>query len=190
MQSYDYAHRKGIEEITWEQFGRLSATLAEQLSQARVDVIVGIARAGLFPATAMACALRRELYPVRVTRRVNDVVTYEHPAWKVDVSPDVKGKIVAVVDEIADTGETLAVVAQRCKEIGAARVVTASLISHSWANPKPDYVAHVTDALVIFPWDRRVYVDGRWIVHPELEAALKLQDRDSQDSQGGKQNAS
>jgi hypoxanthine phosphoribosyltransferase len=108
MKSYDYAHRQGVRTISWEAFVTLTDQLAEALEQAGVEVIVGIARAGLLPATVVACNLRRELYPVRITRRVNDEVRFSPPVWKVPVSPDVAGKVVAVVDEIADTGETLA----------------------------------------------------------------------------------
>ncbi len=176
MQSYDYAHRKGVEEISWERFALLAADLAEQLAKAEIDIIIGIARAGLLPATQVACMLRRELLPVRVTRRVNDQVTYDQPVWKVDVSPEVRGRSVVVVDEIADTGETLALVAERVRKLGAAHVITASLISHSWADPAPDLVALVSDALVLFPWDGLVYINGQWQPHPELVAALEAQE--------------
>jgi uncharacterized protein len=176
MKSYDYAHRQGVEDISWERFASLAAVLAEGLSRAGVEVVVGIARAGLFPATAAACTLRRELFPVRITRRVDDRVVHASPVWKVDVSPEVAGKVVAVVDEIADTGETLARVAERCRELGAARVVTACLACHSWAAPRPEVVALVSDALILFPWDRQVYQDGVWQPHPELVEALKLQE--------------
>ena len=175
MQSYDYAHRQGVKEISWDEFAALSARLAEELDRAGAEVVVGIARAGLFPATAVACSLRRELYPVRVTRRMNDEVVRTSPVWKVPVSPEVKGKVVAVVDEIADTGETLALVADSVRANGAARVVTACLVSHTWANPAPDVYALLTDALVIFPWDRRVLMAGKWQPHPEIVAALKAQ---------------
>ena len=174
MQSYDYANRKGVKEISWEDFGQLAATLTEHLAAEDIEVVIGIARAGLFPAAAVACTLRRELFPVRITRRFNDQVTYSQPVWKVDVSPDVAGKVVAVIDEMADTGETLTLVAKRVQEQGAARVVTASLISHSWADPKPDHVALTTDALVLFPWDRRVYLEGQWQDHPEVAEALAV----------------
>jgi hypoxanthine phosphoribosyltransferase len=174
-QSYDYATRQGVDEISWERFAQLARMLAEKLAANQVEVIVGPARAGLFPATAVACTLRRELFPVRITRRFNDEVTYDKPVWKVDVSPDVAGKIVAVVDEMADTGETLALVAERIREKGAAQVITAALVTHTWAKPMPQVAALVTDALVIFPWDKEVWLDGRWQTHPELVAALKLQ---------------
>jgi hypoxanthine phosphoribosyltransferase len=175
MHSYDYARRQGVREISWEEFAALSARLAEELVEAGVEAVVGIAKAGLFPATAVACNLRREMYPVRVSRRVNDEVVHKSPVWIVPVSPEVKGKVVAVVDEIADTGETLALVANSVRENGAVRVVTACLVSHSWANPAPDVSALITDALVIFPWDREVLVGGEWQPHPEIVAALKAQ---------------
>ena len=175
MQSYDYARREGVEEIGWERFAQLSRALAEKLASRRIDAVVGIARACLFPATAVACALRCDLHPVRVTRRVNDQVVALHPEWKVGVPPEVRDKVVAVVDDIADTGETLAMVAARVRECGAAQVVAASLVSHSWANPMPEVVGVTTDALVIFPWDKQVFSDRSWHLHPELVAALKLQ---------------
>lgn len=175
MKPYDYAHRDGVEEIDWQWFAALARKLAQELAGAEIEAIVGVARAGLVPAATVACALRCDLFPVRVTRRDNDVVVRESPVWKVDVSPEVAGKVVAVVDEIADSGETLALVAARVRELGAARVVTASLVAHSWADPAPDHVALTTDALVIFPWDKEVLVDGQWQTHPELAAALDAQ---------------
>jgi uncharacterized protein len=175
MQSYDYAHRSGVEVITWERFAELSRTLAEKLAPFNVDAIVGVARAGLFPATAVSIMLRRELYPARISRRVNDEVKFRHPQWIVDVAEGVKDQIVAVVDEIADTGETLAMVAERVTRRGAQQVITASLVAHSWADPMPDVVALISDALVMFPWDEQVYINGKWQPHPEIVEALKHQ---------------
>jgi hypoxanthine phosphoribosyltransferase len=114
---------------------------------------------------------------VRITRRVNDQITYEQPAWKVDVSPQVCGQTVAAIDEIADTGETLALVARRARAQGATRVFTASLVSHSWADPVPDVVALVSDALILFPWDRQVYSEGQWRDHPEMTEAIATQSK-------------
>jgi uncharacterized protein len=175
MQSYDYSHRQGIYEFTWESCIQLAHSLAELLSKSKIDTVVGITRAGLIPAVVIANALRCDLFPVRITRRKNDVVSYDHPTWMVDVHEAVTGKVVAVIDEIADTGETLSLVAQRVLERGASKVITCSLVSHTWAKPKPDFIGMVTDALVIFPWDKKVLVNGKWMLHPELEHALGLQ---------------
>lgn len=174
--SYDYATRKGERWISWEEFALLAAQLAETLAARKIDTVVGIARGGLFPATLVAAALRCELYPVRLTRRLRDEVVHDSPVWRVPVSPLVEGKAVAVIDDVCDTGETLSLVAAQVRELKAARVVTASLIAHSWAQPAPDASALTTDELVIFPWDRQVLIDGHWQPHPEIEAALRAQD--------------
>ena len=175
MQSYDYGRRQGVRPISWEEFATLAARLAEDLAAFAPEIIVGIARAGLFPATAVACSLRRELYPVRVTRRIDDAVRIPTPVWRVPLTADVAGKVVAVVDEMADTGETLALVAGAARDLGAARVITAALVSHGWASPAPEVVALTTDAFVIFPWDQRVLIDGRWQPHPEIVNGLAEQ---------------
>jgi hypoxanthine phosphoribosyltransferase len=175
VQSYDYAHRSGVGVITWERFAELSRTLVEKLAPLNIEAVVGTARAGLFPATAVCLMLRRELYPARVSRRVNDEVKFQHPQWIVDVTTDAKDKVIAVVDEMADTGETLNLVADRVRERGARQVITATLVAHSWADPMPDVVALISDAFVMFPWDAQVYIDRKWQPHPELVEALKHQ---------------
>lgn len=175
MKSYDYAHRQGVRALSWDDIVQLSGRVAEKLAGQKVDTIVGIARAGLLPATMIACSLRCELYPVRVTRRVQDKVHFASPVWRVPLAPEIAGKVVAVVDEIADTGETLALVAEQARALDAARVITATLVSHSWANPAPAICELQSDECILFPWDRQVLIDGKWQDHPEIVSALALQ---------------
>jgi hypoxanthine phosphoribosyltransferase len=175
VRSYDYANRTGVEEISWDAFAALAARLAELVEPVQPEVILGVARAGLFPATAVACALRRELSPVRITRRLNDEVRFASPVWRTPVPADVAGRRVVVIDEMADSGETLRLVADAARTAGAASVTTAALVAHSWAAPAPDAVALVTDAFVVFPWDARVLIAGRWQPHPEIVAGRTAQ---------------
>jgi hypoxanthine phosphoribosyltransferase len=177
MDSYDYARRKGVHNITWSEFGKMTARLASYLEIFAPQIVVGIARGGLFPATAVACSLRVEMFPVRITRRINDEVVYNEPVWKVPITDEIAGKTVAIVDEIADSGKTLAKVAQGALEKGATKVITACLVSHSWADPQPGVTVLKTDAFVIFPWDWEILQNGEWKKHPEIESALKLQGR-------------
>jgi len=175
--SYDYAKRDGVRYLSWEEVATLSHALAERLDGNHLDLVVGIARAGLFPAFVIASALRRELCVVRLSRRVDGDVAFDHPVWHIPVPSTVAGKVVAVVDEIADSGETLELVRASVTEHGAAQVATAALITHSWAEPRPDVVALVSDELVVFPWYARIFVDGHWTPHPEVEAAIQAQRR-------------
>jgi hypoxanthine phosphoribosyltransferase len=175
MRSYDYAARSGVEEVSWERFAALAARLAELVEPLQPEIILGVARAGLFPATAIACALRRELFPVRLTRRLNDEVRFDSPVWRTPVPAEVAGRRVVVIDEMADTGETLRLVADAARSAGATQVMTAALVAHSWVSPPPDAVALATDAFVVFPWDARVLVAGEWRPHPEIVAGLAQQ---------------
>ena len=163
-----------MRELSWEEFALLARGLAETLGARGVDAVVGVARGGLFAATAVACALRCELYPSRITRRFQDQVVHETPVWKVPVAPDVAGKTVAVIDDVVDTGETLALLGEEVRRLRATRVVTAALVAHTWAQPGPDVAALTSDEFFIFPWDREVLIDGAWQQHPEIAAALKM----------------
>jgi hypoxanthine phosphoribosyltransferase len=172
---YDYANRSRVRSLRWEEAAILSQALAEQIESACAELVVGVARAGLFPAFVIASALRREVLLIRVSRRIDDEVRFEHPVWQVPVPSAVAGKVVLVVDEIADTGETLALVRRSLLDQGAARAITAALVAHSWAEPQPDAVALLSDEFVVFPWDARILVDGQWVPHPEVAAGISAQ---------------
>ncbi len=181
MKPYDYANRSGVRKISWNDFVRLSAHLAELIEPFHPQAILGVSRAGLFPATLVACSLRIELLPIRLTRRVNDRVVYDRPVWRVPIPAEMNGKVLAIIDEIADTGQTVSMVADRAGELGALQVITACLVSHSWADPAPQVCSLVTDEFVVFPWDRRILDSGHWVPNPEVVAGLKAQERNSSD---------
>ncbi len=175
MKSYDYKSRKGIREISWENFHHICKELVEKLPVEDIDIILGIARGGLYPATLISGMMRKEFYPLRITRRINDIVEYENPQWKIDVTDVVRDKNILVVDDIADSGQTMQLVADRVKEKGGKVVKYLTLITHSWANPKPNFYGLESDELIIFPWDVQIFINGKWRLHPELEKAGKLQ---------------
>jgi hypoxanthine phosphoribosyltransferase len=178
MKSYDYSNRQGVENISWERFGELTSHLVEKLAQEKVDVVIGIARGGLIPATAVAAALRCEMFPIRLTRRMNDEVVHSMPVVLLDVAIQVANrKCAVIIDEIADTGQTLTRAMQLVARRGVPRVLTATLVAHTWSDPRPDFTAIESDALIIFPWDAQVYTDGQWQIHPELAEALRYQEK-------------
>lgn len=175
VRPYDYSRRVGEEDITWERFAALVRHLALQVEADDPQIILGIARGGLFPATMLSLVLRRELYPVRLTRRLNDTVVRQQPTWLVRPPDKVRGRRVLIVDEIADSGRTIAMAAEEVRRMGASHVRTAVLYAHTWAEPRPDFVALTSDALILNPWEREVLVNGQFVTHPELAAALRMQ---------------
>jgi len=174
MKPYDYKSRKGMRKIGWEEFHSMCKKLASKVSRDDFDIFIGIARAGLYPATLVAGMLRKEFYPIRITRRKNDKIKWKKPIRKTNVPGEIRSARVLVIDDVSDSGETLSVVTKRLREKGAKKVKTGVLIFHSWAKPKPDYFALKSDKCVIFPWDTQILVSGKWKLHPEIARAMKF----------------
>jgi len=172
---YDYSTRKGIHPISWDDFHGLCKGLALAVAPFDPEIILAVGRGGFYPGTLIAHLLRAEIYPVRLSRRVNDVVRYEHPQWLVRPPELVKDRRVLVVDEISSTGETLTLVKAEVERLGAADIRSAVLYAHTWGTSAPDYIGLITDALILNPWDREILEGGQFAVHPEYAEALKQQ---------------
>ena len=180
--SYSYQDRKGLMPISWEKFHGLCKSLAIATSKFNPDIVLGIARGGLYPATLISHLLQKELYPIRLSRRVNDIVRYQHPVWFVTIPGSIKGKRVLVVDEICDSGETLNLVKNEALKMGAIEVKSAVLYSHKKGKDIPDFIGLITNKLILNPWDREILKDGKYIFHPEYVDALKTQNIQPEES--------
>jgi hypoxanthine phosphoribosyltransferase len=173
--SYDYSDRKGIHPISWEGFHGLCKALALAVEDFQPEIILPIGRGGFYPGTLLAHLLQIEVYPVRVSRRVNDMVKYTTPRWLMAPPAEVAGRRALIVDEICASGETLLMVKQKAKELGAALVRSAVLYAHTQGTRVPDYIGIITDELLLNPWDREILRDGEFRFHPEYVGALAQQ---------------
>jgi hypoxanthine phosphoribosyltransferase len=174
--SYDYSTRKGIHPISWEDFHGICKALAVSVSQFQPEIILPIGRGGYYPGTLLAHLLRTEIYPVRVSRRVNDIVSYKEPKWIISPPAEVAGRRVLIVDEISSSGETILMVKAKAEALGASLVKSAVLYAHTQGASVPDYIGITTDALLLNPWDREILQGGNFRVNPEYAEALRLQD--------------
>ena len=173
--SYDYASRRGIRPISWDDFHGLVKALAAAVAPWRPEIVLPVLRGGAYPGVLLAHMLQIEVYPVRLSRREGDIVVRETPQWLVEPPAAVVGRRVLVVDEMCSTGETLILVRDRVAELGAAATRTGVLYAHTWGAAVPDVIGLITDELVMNPWDREVYRDGAFQFHREYEEALAQQ---------------
>jgi hypoxanthine phosphoribosyltransferase len=175
QQSYNYENRTGIRPVSWEDFHGLCKGLATAVWSFQPEIIIAVGRGGYYPGTLLAHMLQVELYPVRLSRRVNDIVIYDQPRWLVEPPAEVKDRRVLVVDEICATGETLTMIKQKVESLGATEVKTAVLYAHTWGATIPDYIGLISDALLLNPWDREILRADGFQFHPEYVAALAQQ---------------
>lgn len=172
---YDYTNRQGVLPISWADMVRLCKGLALAVESYQPEIILGIARDGLYPATLLSHMLRAELYPIRITSRFCDQVVHSEPQWLVRPPALVREQRVLVVDGICSEGRTLRAVQRELEELGAGAIRSAVLFAHSWGQDLPDYIGLISDALIVNPWDREVVQDGAFVLHPEYAAALQQQ---------------
>jgi hypoxanthine phosphoribosyltransferase len=171
----NYETRSGIQPISWDNFHAICRGLALAAAQFDPQVILGVARGGLYAGTLISHLLRKDFYAIYLTRRHLDQKVSEQPQWRVRPPDLVRGQRVLVVDEISSSGDTLRLIKQELANMGAGEARCAVMYTHSWGAALPDYIGLVSDALLINPWDREIVVEGRIVFNPEYVYALNLQ---------------
>jgi hypothetical protein len=139
-----------VRELGWAAFGEAARAFAAQIARRfRPSVVIGIAKGGVFVGGALAAALGADFHPVRIEKRRRDAGTLPEPVQEL---PDLSGKRVLVVDDVASTGATLARGRALARKAGAREVRTAVLVARP-RGARPDFAAFATDELVLFGWD-------------------------------------
>ena len=144
------------EVLTWESFGRAIRELAGQVvdSGYRPDLMLSITRGGLVPAGAMSYAMGiKNLHIINVEFYTGVEERLPMPVLLPPVPAGValSGQRILIVDDVADTGETLRTVHDFCAgHVAEAR--TAVLYEKPHSLVKCDYVWKHTSEWVSFPW--------------------------------------
>jgi hypoxanthine phosphoribosyltransferase len=170
-----YENRQGILPVSWQDFHGLCRGLALAAVKFDPQVILGIARGGVYAGALISHLLQRDFYAIYLTRRRQDQKVSEQPVWNAHPPQQVAGLRVLVVDEICHSGETLRMAKEELLRMGAGAVRCAVLYAHSWGVDTPDYIGLVSDALIINPWDREIIQDDQVVDNPEYVYALELQ---------------
>jgi uncharacterized protein len=144
------------ETLTWSDFGRASRELAEQVAADgyRPDVILAIARGGLFVAGALGYALGvKNLSVTNVEFYTGVDERAEMPVMLPPVPDTVSlaGARVLVADDVADTGATLKLVRDFCAD-HVAETRCAVIYEKPRSTVRCEYVWRRTAAWIDFCW--------------------------------------
>ena len=142
--------------LTWDAYGVGARKLAQMVveSDFRPDVILSIARGGLFIAGSLGYALSTKNIFVMNVEYYTDVderhdVPIVLPPYLELV--DLDDARVLIADDVADTGHTLEMVRDFCTaRVGEVR--TAVLYEKPRSVVRCDYVWRCTDLWIDFPW--------------------------------------
>jgi len=144
------------EVLTYEAFGGAARELAAMVLASGYDPdwLVCIARGGLLIGGALGYALpRKNIATINVEFYTDVDERLEVPVVLPPVLDlvDLENTSVLVVDDVADTGETLRMVVDLLRP-SVAEVRSAVLYEKSRSILKPDYTWRRTDAWINFPW--------------------------------------
>ncbi|MEU3272706.1 phosphoribosyltransferase [Saccharomonospora sp. NPDC006951] len=144
------------EELTWDLFGSASRELAEQVADSgfEPDLILSIARGGLFVAGALGYALDvKNLHVMNVEfyTGVNERLDLPVMLPPVPNAVDLAGATVLIADDVADTGATLKLVRDFCAD-QVADVRCAVVYQKPASTVSCEYVWRRTDKWINFPW--------------------------------------
>ncbi len=144
------------ETLDWVTYGRAARELAGMVADSGFDpdIILAIARGGLFAAGSLGYALSvKNLYVMNlefytgVDERLDVPVMLPPYLDKLDLTD----ATILVVDDVADTGHTLKVVHEYCQDV-VAEARTAVLYEKPQSVVKSDFVWKRTDRWIDFPW--------------------------------------
>jgi hypothetical protein len=146
---------------SWAQIYGLLLKLAETVRKSGFEpnLIVGVSRGGWIPARIMSDLLENpKLANVTVEFYVGLAETKNEPIITQPVSVSVKDKRVLVVDDLADTGESLKRVNSHLKKHCASEVKIATIYYKPWSIIVPHYYEKETRRWIVFPWERKEVV--------------------------------
>ncbi len=142
---------------SWDDVYGMMIELARQIkgSGYSPQVIVGVSRGGWPPARVMSDLLENpNLANMKVEFYKNIGVTAQRPKITQPVTSEVIGKRVLVVDDVADSGQSLRVAYKHLRRKGAREIRVCTLYMKPKSVFKPNHYARTTSKWVIFPWER------------------------------------
>ncbi|QPP07881.1 phosphoribosyltransferase [Streptomyces bathyalis] len=144
------------ENLTYPLFGEAVRELAQAVADDgyEPDIILSIARGGLFVAGGLGYALDvKNLHVTNVEFYTGVGQTLDMPVMLPPVPNvvDLSEKKVLIADDVADTGRTLKLVQEFCAE-HVAEVRSAVIYEKSQSEVKCEYVWRRTDQWINFPW--------------------------------------
>ena len=145
--------------LTWERFGEATRELAQQIvdSGYEPDVMLSITRGGLLPAGAIAYALdQKNIHIINVEFYTGVGATLPDPVVlppALDAS-ELRGLRALVVDDVADSGRTLALAVELLQAKGA-EVRSVTIYTKPTTIIQPDFAWKDTDLWIDFPWSFR-----------------------------------
>lgn len=155
-----YDKSEGVVNLSWQDVEHDALHIINRMKEDAFepDIIVSIARSGLIPASLIAYALgNKQLYVIKVDfskvqKDGKDQELRDRPIISQELTRDVQGLKILVVDEMVVSGSTLKLVKAYMEIKNPLEVKYAVLYKQPWAEFKPDYFGREIIEWPLYPW--------------------------------------
>lgn len=156
------------EHMSWDELGTGVRALADRIAADgyRPDIVLSIARGGLLVGGALGYALGvKNTFTVNVEfyTDVDERLPMPIMLPPVPALVDLGEARVILADDVADTGQTLALVKSYCAA-HVAEVRAAVLYEKPWSTFPSDYVWRRTNRWIVFPWSAEAPTEGGQLI--------------------------
>lgn len=143
--------------LSWQRVLKLSKKLHLIIKKTnfKPDIVIAIGRGGYIPARILCdYLLMKDLTSIKVEHWDIAATKTKEAIIKFPLCIDIKDKIVLLVDDITDTGDTLKASLEYLKTFKPKEIRTAVLVHKICSKVVPDYFSHriIKWRWVIFPW--------------------------------------
>lgn len=141
------------------------------------DVIVGIARGGWIPARILSDVLyTTSLQNIRIEYYTDVAAKGKEPKITQPLTGSMKYKSILLVDEVADTGDTLQHAIEHVNALGAKSVRSAVLHYKPTSIIKPDFFMVETTSWTVYPWENRESIISLVQIFKSEDETLTMKD--------------
>jgi len=141
--------------LDWNTVIAYCEELAARAKECRPDIIVGLSRGGLVPARILSDIMAvNELGILGLSLYKGIGKSAHSPRITQELTMDLKGKSVLIVDDVADSGRSLEAAKDYVIRKGAKSVKMATIHFKPTSAFKPDYYVMSTTAWIAYPWEK------------------------------------
>ncbi|MGD2072598.1 MAG: phosphoribosyltransferase [Candidatus Thorarchaeota archaeon] len=146
--------------VWWERFYELCFRLYLKIVNSGFipDVIVGVARGGWVPARILSdLFFTKETANVKVDLYRGIYAREPEPKVSQSMPLDMQWECPLLVDDIADTGDSLIAAMKHLEDRGYKNLRTATLHLKPWSSLVPNFYIVKTEAWVVYPWELKEF---------------------------------
>ena len=159
--------------LSWQDVYNLTLQLSERIVDSGFvpDLIIGIARGGWIPARILSDVLyANAMFNVRIEYYTDLGAHGRDPKITQRLSIPIDEKNVLIIDEVADTGESMYHAIEYVQGLGAKNLKSAVLHLKPSSRIVPDFYMQLVESWTVYPWEIRESI---------IALVKKFQDEDS-----------